>query len=177
LSRVAKRYAKALFGLAKDQGKLDKVETDFNELDKLIDKSSEFGAFLLNPLISGSDKSMMLKDLFKGKVDDLTFNFIQLINEKKRSSLLPDVILQFKSMMLEYNNQVEGELISAVELSKNQVNQIQQNIETATGKSVILKQRIETDVIGGFVLKIQDRVFDNSIRCQLNKLREKFIAR
>lgn len=177
MSRVAKRYAKALFGLAKDQGKLDKVEMDFNELDKLIDKSSEFGAFLLNPLISSSDKSMMLKDIFKGKVNDLTFNFIQLINEKKRSSLLPDVILQFKSMMLEYNNQVEGELISAVELSKNQVNQIQQNIEKATGKSVILEQRIETDVIGGFVLKIQDRVFDNSIRCQLNKLREKFIAR
>lgn len=176
MNRVSKRYAKALFELAKEQNKLDKIYSDFRELDKLAGEHGEFHDFIINPLISKATKYQVVKQLFESRFDDLAYRFLLLINEKNRISLLPEMIERFDALLLEHRNQVEGEVVSAVELSGSQIGTIQKNIEDLIGKTVILKQRLDADVLGGFVVKVQDIIIDNSVRYQLSRLREKLLA-
>jgi F-type H+-transporting ATPase subunit delta len=176
LSRVAKRYAKALFQVAIEQNVLDNVKTDFEQVKSLLVESDEFKNFLENPLISEFEKSKVITALFKNKFSDLTYDFLQLLTKKKRSSILPDAAEEFNQLLLEHRNFVKGDLISAVDLSDEQTSKIKSNIEEATGKSVILKQHLDPKIIGGFIVKIEDIIIDNSIRFQLNKLRERLVA-
>jgi F-type H+-transporting ATPase subunit delta len=99
-----------------------------------------------------------------------------MVTEKKRIALLPAIIDVFHRLVLAYRNTVEGELVSAVALNETQVEKIKTNIETMIGKSVLLKEDIDTSIIGGFVVRVEDLVIDNSIRYQLEKLREKLVA-
>lgn len=176
MSRVAKRYAKALFSLAKDENLLDIVESDLGQIDILLQKSADFTALLSNPLISDRKKVLLVKEIFAGKTNTLTFNFLNLLAEKKRMSVISDIVEEFKALMLDYSNKVEGELISAVKLSDAQVNEISSKIDGITGKTVLLKEKVDSSILGGFVVKVEDWILDNSIRYQLSKLRERLIA-
>ncbi len=177
MSRVAKRYTKAIFELAQEQKIIDVIEKDFVELGKLIGKSPEFADFLSNPLISEAKKISLLKEILNGKIQELTLHFLELLASKRRLRVLPEIIEEFRQMMLESQNIVEGELISAVQLSAEQVKAIKERLQQALGKTVQLEQKVEPQIIGGFVVRVQDVVIDSSIRLQLEKLREKLTAR
>jgi len=176
VKRIARRYAKALYELAVEQRIIDEIERDFNEISDLLSANEEFQEFLSNPLIHEKKKYDVLKEIFSDRLHELTFNFLLMVNEKKRIELLTDIIDEFRRLMLEHRNEVEGELISAIDLETEQVSKIIDNIETMIGKSVSLKQQIDRSIIGGFVVRVQDLVIDNSIRYQLNKLREQLVA-
>ncbi|RLD11374.1 hypothetical protein DRI50_10085 [candidate division KSB1 bacterium] len=177
MNRVAKRYTKALFELAQERQMLDKVEKDMEEIRKLIDESDDFREFLANPLITESAKQEIVRELFADRIQPLTLQFLELLTEKRRIAILPAVVEQFREMLLEYQHILEGELISAVPLEKKQFESIKKHLENMLGQTVTLQSKIQPEIIGGFVVRIQDMVIDNSIRLQLNKLREKLSAR
>jgi F-type H+-transporting ATPase subunit delta len=176
LNRVAKRYAKALFELAADEKILEKIETDVNLIDQVVKENPDLSNMLGNPLINNQDKFNILKEIFTEKIKDLSLNFLDLLARKKRLAILADAIEAFNSMMLKYRNTVEAELVSAVELSVEQAGKIQEGIESITGKKLRLEKRLDPDIIGGFIVKFEDVVIDNSIRYQLAKLHEKLVA-
>ena len=176
MSRVAKRYSKALFQLGDEENKLDQLEKDFKQIEDLLKESKEFKTFIANPLISEIEKAKIMAELFKDKLSATGYNFLQLLTNKKRSSVLPDVIEQFHLMLLRHRNILKGELVSVVDLSDTQVEQIKANIEKMTGKSVLFEKSLDPSIIGGFIVKVEDIIIDNSIRFQLNKLREQLIV-
>ncbi len=177
MNRVAKRYTKAIFELALEKEILDQIEQDFVFLKNLFAESTEVAQYLASPLITEDKKIEMLTEVIGKKVSDVTFNFLQLLASKRRLRILPAILENFRLMMLEHKNIVEGELISAVELEEKQVAEIKQHLEKMLGKNVQLLTRIQPDILGGFVVRVQDVVIDNSIRLQLSKLREKLMAR
>jgi F-type H+-transporting ATPase subunit delta len=176
LSRISIRYAKALFSLAQDEKKLDIVANDLGELKRLIDTSADFNKFVLNPLIIGNKKAEILKSLFSGKLDPLTMNFLYLLSNKKRVDVLDQILLKFDELLLKQRNQVVAELSSTSVLDDKQLNLIKANIEEMTQKSVILETKEDASLIGGFTVKIEDVIIDNSVRYQLAKLKEKLIS-
>jgi len=176
LSRVAKRYAKALFQLGVEEKKLEQLENDLTQLGKILDESEDFRLFIANPLIGESEKAKILAELFKGKLSAAGYNFLQLLTSKKRSSLLPDAIEQFRLLLHQHRHILKGELVSVVELSDTQVGKIKDSVEKMTGKTVIFDKRLDPSIIGGFIVKVEDIIIDNSIRFQLNKLRERLIV-
>jgi len=129
-----------------------------------------------NPLIGESEKAKILAELFKGKLSAAGYNFLQLLTSKKRSSLLPDAIEQFRLLLHQHRHILKGELVSVVELSDTQVGKIKDSVEKMTGKTVIFDKRLDPSIIGGFIVKVEDIIIDNSIRFQLNKLRERLIV-
>ncbi len=177
MNRVAKRYTKALFELAQEHGILEKIETDMELIRKVIEESADFREFLANPLISESAKQEIIRELLANRIQTLTFQFLELLAEKRRIAILPAVLDQFRQMLLSYRKILEGELISAVPLEKKQIETIKKHLEEMLGKTVLLQTKIQPEIIGGFVVRIEDLVIDNSIRLQLNKLREKLSAR
>ena len=176
MSRVAKRYSRALFQLALEEKKLEEVENDFIQIEDLSHESDEFKNFISNPLISEIEKAEIMAELFKDKLSAIGYNFLQLLTNKKRSSLLPDVIEEFQLMILQHRNILQGELVSVVDLSDTQIEKIKANIEKLTGKSVLFDMRLDPSIIGGFIVKVEDMIIDNSIRFQLNKLRERLVV-
>ena len=173
MSRVAKRYAKALFELALEEKLLNEIEADLQRINRAVEQSAEFNELLSNPLIADQDKVKLILPLFEGKVRQLTLDFLALLGQKRRFSVLPDIIVQFNGMMLAYRNIVEAEVISAVKLSANQLERIKKQMEEITGKKLLLKEQTEGSLIGGFIVKVQDMIIDNSIRHHLDKLRER----
>ncbi|MEJ2542459.1 MAG: ATP synthase F1 subunit delta [Calditrichaceae bacterium] len=176
MSRVAKRYAKALFQLGVEEKKLEQLENDLSQIENLLKESENFNLFIANPLISEIEKAKIMAKLFKGKLSDAGYNFLQLLTSKKRSSLLPDCIEQFRLLLHQHRNILKGELFSVVDLSDAQVEKIKENVEKMTGKSVIFDKHLDSSLLGGFIIKIEDIIIDNSIRFQLNKLRERLIV-
>lgn len=177
MERVAKRYAKALFGLAAESDQLEKTESDLKLIEETIAGNPDLEKLLRNPLVSDQDKFKVLDEVFRKKLQITSVHFLNLLADKKRIDIIPEIIEAFQLMMLEFTNTVEAELISAVELSEKQIAKIQQNIEDLTGKTLRLDKRIDPDIIGGFVVKVEDIIIDNSMRNQLGKLRDSLVAR
>ncbi|MHB2153255.1 ATP synthase F1 subunit delta [Calditrichota bacterium GD2] len=177
MNRVAKRYTKAIFQLAQENNILEQIEQDFLLLSDLLRQSDELDQFLANPLIREDKKMEALEEMVGPKANPMTKNFLRLLAAKRRLRVLPAILENFRQMMLEYRNIVEGEVVSAVELDESQLAAIKKRLEEMWGKNVKLYPRVQPDILGGFVVRVQDVVIDNSIRLQLNKLREKLTAR
>lgn len=177
MNRVAKRYTKALFELAQEKSILPQIEKDMQLIGQIIDDSPEFREFLSNPLIAEGEKQHIIKELLGKRVHELTLEFLQLLAQKRRIAILPAVVEQFRRMLLDYQNILEGELISAVPLEKKQFEAIKKRLEEMLGQTVLLQPKVQPEIIGGFVVRVEDMVIDNSIRLQLQKLREKLVAR
>ena len=177
MNRVAKRYTKAIFQLALEKNILEQVERDFAFLKKLLVKNSDLPLYLSNPLITDDKKIEMLSKVIGSNINEITYRFLHLMASKRRLRFLPDVLENFRLMMLAHNNTVEAELISAVELEQKQIEAIKDHLQKTLGKNVLMSSKIQPEILGGFVVRVQDVVIDNSIRLQLNKLREKLMTR
>jgi F-type H+-transporting ATPase subunit delta len=175
LSRVASRYSKALFAATLEQKKLDIVAGDLNSVSSIIDQNKDFKNLLYNPLIPANKKTDIIRKIFDGKINQLTYNFLKLLCSKKRSEFLPEIIDDFKMRILEYEGVLIGQIISSKPLSPVQVADIHKKITTQSGQKVQLSQEIDEDLIGGFIVKIKDTVIDLSVKNQLNKLRNKLV--
>lgn len=176
MSRVSIRYAKALFSLAQDENNLDTLAVDLGKIEDVLNTNEDFDNFTANPLVSAHKKTEVVKALFENKINTLTLTFLYLLCTKKRLNLLREILLRFNDLLLKQRNQVHADLVSAKQLDDQQVDIIKTNIESLTQKSVVLKTKEDVSLIGGFKIKIEDIIIDNSIRNQLGKLREKLIA-
>ena len=176
MSRVGIRYSKALFQLAKEQHKLEQVESELVILSGLIKSRRDLKDMLVNPLITAAKKVEIVAQIFKGKLDALTYNFVILICRNKRSDLLPEIIDQFRERVLEEQGIWQGQIFSAQALAPAQIDLISKRIMDLTGKTVILKAQLDKNLLGGFVVKIKDTIIDLSVKCQLEQLRTKLIA-
>jgi F-type H+-transporting ATPase subunit delta len=175
MSRVANRYSKALFQLARERQKIDGVQADFNSLQELMRTSVDFRQLLHNPLITAAQKVDIISRTFQGKSDDLTLHFLVLVCRKKRSQLLEEIISDFHDRVLENKGILKGSLVSAHHLVPDQLDQIRKHLEEATGKTIILEEHLDQNLVGGFVVKIKDTVLDLSVKGQLERLRAKLI--
>jgi F-type H+-transporting ATPase subunit delta len=175
LSRVAKRYSKALFDTALEQAKLEVVADDLQMIAEVADKSSDFKGVLANPLIPAAKKTEIFNTLFSGKIDNLTRNFLQLISSKKRSEFLLEMISDYQQRLRDHKGMLTGEIISYRPLSATQVEDIHKRISQQTGKTVQLSEQVDESLVGGFVVKIKDTVIDLSVKNQLEKLRNKLV--
>jgi F-type H+-transporting ATPase subunit delta len=175
LSRVAIRYSKALFQLAREENLVGEVQSDLKLIKEICTENADFQNMLINPLIEEYSKAKVLKDLFEKNINPLSFRFLQLLGRKKRSGFLLEMIDRFMDSVLEYKGILAGTLIASCALDSEQVEGIKKKVESITGKSVILSEQIDESMVGGFIVKIKDTVIDLSIRTQLEKLRTQLI--
>lgn len=176
MSRVSIRYAKALFSLALEEKKLDRIANDLKEIETLIEVNNQFSNFISSPLISSVKHIELVKNIFPGKVDVLTINFLELISKKKRFNRLPGILIAFNELLLRHHNQLHAEITSAVPLDDQQLDAIKSNLEAMTSKSIILNTKEDKKLIGGFKVMVEGLIIDNSVQYQLWKLKEKLVS-
>jgi len=176
VKRVASRYAKSVLDLAIESNRLENVKDDMQSLQALIGNSKDLAAFLKSPVIQLARKQAILQGLFAGKIDELTLKFILLLAGKQRESLLPEIVIQFMDQYRALKHISVVHVVSASELSAEQIQMLKSTIESSPVgfENVEIHTRIDPSLIGGFVVELDDKVLDASVRHHLEGLRKEF---
>jgi F-type H+-transporting ATPase subunit delta len=172
--RIANRYAEALITTAEELHILKNVSDDLTVIQHIIKESHEFQRFLKSPVIKKEKKQEVFKATFGSSVQQLTFHFLILLIEKGREDALPSVIEAFFRLQDEMLGMVHVDVKTAVELSQQQTEQLKQRFEEYSKKKVQIDKSLDKQLIGGFIARIGDTVFDGSVKQQLELLRKRF---
>jgi len=161
-----------MFQAAVDKKQLDVIESDFNWVVKEFQEVDDFRKLIDSPVISNQNKVEVVTQVFKDRISEMLLKFLLLLIQKNRENLLPEIHMYFKEYLDEYRGIVRGTVYAAVPLSETQMQELKKFLDRKTGKNVILVQKIDENLIGGFVVQIKDIVIDSSIRGQLLRLKE-----
>ena len=175
-SPAARRYARALFELAKEQDCLETIHADLLEIARLGEHKAEFDALLSPFVIHENDRRAAWMAILKDKAHPLTLRFILFLIEKGRSTMLGQIILEFEAFYLDANNIVPIEIVSAKELLPGQSEKIQQAFAKRLGRSVKASHETDPSLIGGFLVRMGDVVHDYTVSHQLERLRRNLVT-
>ena len=173
--RAAKRYAKGLMQFATETGKGAEINREMIDLKNSIQSSRELAQFLSSPVLDSRRKNTIAKELFKG-FSPATQNFIKLVIDQRREGLLKQIATQFNQIYDHSNNVRTAEVISASELNDELVEEILGKAKAKMGEGFTYKieNKVNPDLIGGFILRVGDKQIDSTVRARLNKLKKEF---
>jgi len=174
--RLAARYAKSLLDLAQEQNSLEATLNDVKILDNVSQESRDFTNMLKSPIINADKKQDILNALFGSRLSPLTQAFVKLLVSKGRESNLPEITAAFIQQYKEMKNIKMVKLTTAAPLNDTVKNAILNKVTASLqNSSVELKEMVNPDLIGGFVLEMDDKLFDASIRRDLNDVKNQFL--
>jgi ATP synthase F1 delta subunit len=175
MEELARVYAEALFGAAKDAGKLDEVHEQLGEFADVLSENREMQLFFFSPYFSSTEKKEGLGKAVKGAEPELV-NFLELLAEKHRTPVLFRIRRQFDALWAKENKRLGVTVTSAVELDPKVVESLGKQIEDQTGQTVELESRVDDGIIGGIVLQVGNMVLDASVKHRLEKLKKEALA-
>ena len=170
---IAKRYAEAVYGVAKEKDKVKEIYDMLNSLMELYINDSEFRNFMLHPLIENSEKKDFLGKIFTD-ADDITMNIIDYLVDKDRIEIIRYIVSEYLKLYYLENNEVEVTGIFSKELSEEQFDLLKSKLEKKVGKKIILKIEVNKDIIGGGIVKMGDQIIDGSIKRQIENIKNSF---
>lgn len=174
-SKINVRYAKAFFTLAKEKGLTLELRKDAGLISSVCESSSDFKLLLESPVIKTSQKSEAIRRIFEGKIHALSINFLLLIAENKRENYIPGIFRYLEDLYRREEGIKSAVLTSAQPLNESLVAQIKEILEKEFKSKVELSQKVDQKLIGGFVLRVEDKQYDASLLTQLKKIREQLL--
>jgi len=172
--RVAYRYAKALIELGEEQKATDQLKEDMELFTSTCAENRDFRVVLSNPVVTHSKKLKILRAIFDNKISRITQSFFEIVTRKNRENLLEIVASEFLHLYNVRNGIDEAAVTTTFSLDLALRNDFELAIKKITGKKVVLKENVNRDIIGGYILKIGDRQIDESVRTKLNELKYRF---
>ena len=173
-TRVALRYAKAVLNLAKEKGFAKEVNDDMILIQLTIEENSDLEIMLKSTIIKSKAKKSVLTEVFGKKVNGITMGLLNLLIENKRPSLLLLVAKQY-IVIYDFLKGIEvAQVTSAVPLTKDLEKAILKRVEESLGKQITLNNVVDPSIIGGFVLRVGDKLYDSSVSYRLSNLLSQF---
>lgn len=174
--RVASRYAKSILELSLEKGLLEEVHADFQKLTAMAKTNYDLVLLLNNPVINSEKKLNILKALFpQDSTQNMTLTFFEIISRKNREDILVDVAKEFEVLYNAHKSIQVAEVTTAVAITDKQRAEFVDVVKQISGLSdVQLVEKINPDLIGGFVLKVNDRQLDESLSSKLRILKSQF---
>ena len=161
---IARPYAQAIYdhskGWEKDLGQLE-LALETSEVQQLID----------SPKLAYKEKTEVFLSLFEGQIESKTSNFIKVLGESKRISLLPHISKEYRKLLSGTKGSSEVLITSAFMLTDEQLKKVTDSLKGRYGDSLTVEQVIDKSLIGGFSIKCGDEVTDYSVKGKLEKLR------
>lgn len=174
-TKAALRYVKSLLNLAVERGVLDQVHEDMLSFDKVLDENRPLLIALRSPIIKHYKKKNILEALFRGRFNDLTLSFFRIITEKNREKLLPLIAKEFHDAYNEHQGIGKASVVTAVALDSELREEIMTLAKKVVGKSKVeLKEEVDPEIIGGFILNSGSQQIDSSIKHKLRVLELNF---
>ncbi|CAJ1000932.1 MULTISPECIES: F0F1 ATP synthase subunit delta [Bacillales] len=164
---VSKRYARALFEVASERGKLDQIEADLKAVVEAIEQNADLSKILLHPHIARAAKKSLADDLFKRHVSEETHNFLNVLIDNGREGQLLEVYRSFVRMANEARGIAEATVTSAKPLSDEEQAELAEKLGQKLNKKLRVQTVVDPSILGGIVIKIGDRLYDGSIKTKL----------
>lgn len=171
-TKAAIRYAKSLLDLALEKGNLDSVAGDMNFFSSTLEQNPELGRLLASPIIEGSKKLEVIKSVF-GQFETVTMSFFELVTKNGREAVLPAIAGSFDQEVKAHKGIVPVELVTAVALDETTRKMILAKVDEHVSGTLEVKETIDADLIGGFIVKMGDKQIDASVSNQLNNLKQR----
>jgi len=172
--RIASRYAKSILDLSLEKDLLEQVLLDMNRLEEISRSNTEFSSVIKSPVIPSEKKLKVLKALFPTG-NALTLTFFEILTRKGREGYLLEIAKEFQNQYNEFKNIQVAEVTTTYPLDDEQRNKFKKIVREISNKELVdLKEKIDGEIIGGFVLKVGDRQLDESIKSKLKSLQLMF---
>lgn len=172
---VARRYAEAFFSIAQDHSKIDQYQQELELVVDAIKGSDILREYLDHLLIPAKEKKENITKLFGDKVSQITLNFLLMVIDKRREAYIEAIVEEYKELADISRNIAKADLISAQEVSEDELNTLAQKLSASTGKTVQLKQVIDPSLIGGVKLRIGDQIIDGTVAKKLEMLKTQLL--
>jgi F-type H+-transporting ATPase subunit delta len=170
-SIVAYRYAKSLFDLATEKKVVSEVNDDMISFKTVCDENRQFLVVLGNPIVRHEKKLAILKKTFEKNVHPVTFSIFSVLTKKNRENLLYSIAEEFDKLYNEQKGIQKITITTVTPLTTAQKAEFTKIVAGATGKQVVLEEKVNENLIGGYILSIGDTQIDTSVRKKLNELK------
>ncbi len=175
-SAIATRYSKALFTLAKEKNILSNIQKDMALIVSICDNEQYFNQFLENPVLAYSKKNKIFKIIFKDRTDIVTINFLQLIAKNRREMYLRQMAINFLNLYKKYKGIKTIQFTSVEKISDVVRKEINDVVKASFNVDTELIENIKEELIGGFVIRIEDEQYDASVSNQLEKIKREIVS-
>ena len=170
MEEIASVYARSLFEVSRDSGRLDSVREQLGQFADTLESDQRLQVFFFSPYFSTEEKKDGLKRAVTD-ADPIVVNFLELLIEKHRMPVLFRTRRAFDRLWEEHNRLLPVNVTSAVALDESTLRHIGERIAEQTGRRVDLKAHVEPDILGGIVVRVGNSVLDASISHRLDLLR------
>lgn len=171
MEEIGRVYGDALFDVAKENGKLDEIHEQLDQLADAVASNHDLHVFLFSPYFSSAEKREGIAKAISGADSEL-MNFLELLASKHRMPALSHIRRRFDDRWAEENKRLDVKLTSAVKLDPEVVERVGAEVERQTDRQIELEADVDPEILGGIVLRVGNMVLDASIRSKLEKLRK-----
>ena len=164
-------YGEALFQIAVESSSCLPMLEEVTELKKILSDNPELGSVMLNPRFSKEEHSEIISNVFKGRIDDKLFSFLELLVNKGRYNYLEEILDYFVSRVKEHLHIGQASVTSAIEIDDEMKKRIKEKLLSTTDyKEIEIEYITDPSLIGGMVIRIKDRIVDNSVRTKIENI-------
>jgi F-type H+-transporting ATPase subunit delta len=170
---ISKRYAKSLIDLSLEQNRLEQTNNEVRDIVNLIHQNRDLALILKSPIIKEDTKQTIFKKILEGKVSDLMLAFVAIVIKKKREPYLLSILNAFVEKYNELKDITSVTVTTAVPVDDQfKADIIELMKQKYDKKNIIVSEKVNEELIGGFVLEFEDKKVDTSVSYQLDKLRK-----
>lgn len=174
---LSKIYAKAFLGVTEKAGTTELAVAELNSfVADVLDKLPNFEALLCSPRVSHEEKERILDRGFAGKMSVPVLNFLKVVSRHGRLDCLRSIVRAVRQLLDHLRGRIEVLVTTAVALPSDVMASVESRLASSLGKSISLSSRIDPSLLGGFVIRIGDTVYDGSVSNRLNRMREETLA-
>ena len=173
--RASHRYALALIGVAEERNSIDEIGRDCQMLERLVSGHRDVRLFLESPVINAHKKRQILEELLRGRIGETMLTFVFFLASRNREGLLPQIIAEFFRLRDDRMGILNVAATVAVALTPAQETRLVARLEAATKKTVRMTYTLDPSLKAGFTVRLEDAVWDASVRHDLENLRRRFL--
>jgi F-type H+-transporting ATPase subunit delta len=173
---AARVYAAALCELGRETNTLAAVWTDLQDLRALFRAEPWFRQFFSSPKLDRAVKWKAVEKAFKGRVTRQTLGLMRLLVVKGREDVFQGVVTEFEILKDAAENRIHAHVVVAAPLAAELRADVEGRIARASGKTVVLHERVDPAVLGGAAIRVGDRVIDRTLRTRLAAMRKQLLT-
>lgn len=177
LSQLAQTYARAIYELAVQRKMLDAVQAQLELVTATVAAHPDLRGFLEHPLVPPQAKKDTMTKIFAGELTDFVSNFLLLLIDKGRETVLPAIVRQYVDIANKARNITVAEVITVKPLTPEQSQALADKLSQVTGSRILLKPAIDEQILGGVIVKLGGKLIDASLVRQLQSLKTVLAAR
>lgn len=172
----ASAYAASLLELANQRNQSELIRQELADLKQLVLDNRTFALFLADPAIGQAQRAETLKRVFAGRLSTLMESFLAVLNRRNRLAALPQIADAYSQLLDQQLGKVQVDVVVAQELDQQLADEVRNKVSAALKKQAVLRQTVDDSIIGGLVLRVQDKLIDASVRTQLAAMKRQLLS-